>query len=324
MENRLIDRFGRKIDYMRVSVTDRCNLRCMYCTPDNFTLLKRDEILTLEETSRIIRVASECGIIKVRITGGEPLIRRNLIHLIQMVNDTPDVKDISITTNGTLLPEFAEQLFASGIKRVNISLDTLKRERFREITKSDKLNDVLLGIETVLRIGFSPIKINVVVIKGVNEDEILDFARLTKEKPLYIRFIEHMPISKNHSYFSLESIKNRLEGLGDLTTVSSVDGNGPAVYMKYKDAKGAIGIIAPMSKGFCDDCNRLRLTADGRLFLCLMDEKNIDLKKIIRSGGTDEEIKSLIKDAVRTKPLSPINSKVIGGNQSKSMASIGG
>lgn len=319
----MVDKFGRRIDYLRVSVTDRCNLRCIYCKLDDFTLLEREEILTLEETAHIIKLASELSIRKVRITGGEPLIRKNILHLIQMIGNISSINDIAITTNGTLLPEFAKELFTAGIKRVNISLDTLKRERFKEITKQDKLNNVLDGIETVLRLGFEPVKINVVVIKGLNEDEILDFAELTKRKPLVVRFIEHMPIKEPHSYFSLGCIKEKLMTIGELTPVSTLKGNGPAFYMKYKNAKGAIGIIAPMSEGFCNDCNRLRLTADGRLFPCLMSEKFVDLKGALRSGGTDREIKHLIKDTILLKPLSPIDSngrKII----KKPMASIGG
>ncbi|TES90127.1 MAG: GTP 3',8-cyclase MoaA [Candidatus Cloacimonadota bacterium] len=321
--NELIDRYGRRIDYLRVSVTDRCNLKCIYCKTEDFELLRREDILTLEETARIVKLASEMGIRNIRITGGEPLIRRNLAHLVQMINDLKNIEDISLTTNGILLNEFAESLFNTGVKRVNISLDTLKRDRFKKITKSDRLGDVLHGIETVLRIGFSPVKINVVVIKGINEDEILDFARLTKEKPISVRFIEHMPLSEPHSYFPLDSIRKELMKLGELFPASNVKGCGPAVYMRYKKAKGTIGIIMPMSEEFCDNCNRLRLSADGRLFPCLMGERFIDLKGRLRSGGNDKEIKQLIKDAVLTKFLSPVDSK---GNKmiKKSMASIGG
>ena len=323
MKSEIIDRFGRRIDYLRVSVTDRCNLKCIYCNLDDFTLLERKEILTLEETARIIKLASELGISKIRITGGEPLIRKNLIHLIKMIGNISSINDISITTNGILLSEFAKELFTAGIKRVNISLDTLKRDRFKEITKQDKLNNVLDGIETVLRLGFEPVKINVVVIKGLNEDEILDFAELTKRKPIVVRFIEHMPIKEPHSYFSLRDIKKELMTIGELITVSTLKGNGPAYYMKYKNAKGVIGIIAPMSKGFCDNCNRLRLTADGRLFLCLMSDTFVNLKGKMRNGGTNKEIKTLIKDAVQKKQLSPTESegkKIIW----EPMASIGG
>lgn len=321
--NGFVDRFGRKIDYLRVSVIDRCNLRCVYCETDEYSHVPRKEILSLEEISRIIRCASECGITKVRITGGEPLIRRNLIYLISMINGMETIEDISITTNGTLLRENGQTLFTAGVKRVNISLDTLKRERFKEITRRDRLHDVLSGIDTALSVGFSPVKINVVVVKGLNEDEILDFAKLTKEKPITVRFIEHMPIQKSHSYFPLKDIQNKLSELGEVEVQNSIVGNGPALYMKYQSAPGSIGIITPMSKGFCDDCNRLRLTAEGRLFTCLMSNESFDVKKVVRGGGSDRDIKEVFEKAVNKKPASPDESngdRVIR----KPMASIGG
>ncbi len=321
--NRLIDRFNRTIDYLRVSVTDRCNLRCTYCSTDDFPLLEREEILTLEELARVVRCASEFGIKKVRITGGEPLIRKNIVHFIQMLHSIDSIEDLSITTNGTLLQDYAGLLFKAGIKRLNISLDTLKRERFVEITGRDKLNDVLRGIDVALETGFSPVKLNVVVIQGSNEDEILDFAELTREKPLTVRFIEHMPIHKRHAFFSLKDVQRKLEKYGKLIAVTDIKGAGPAHYMKYEDAPGRIGIIAPMSEGFCERCNRLRLTADGHLYVCLMNEISTDIKKVLRSGGTDDELKRFIRDTVQKKPFSPAETnggKVVG----KPMASIGG
>jgi len=321
--NELIDRFERKIDYLRVSVTDRCNLRCTYCTPEEFKPLRREEILTLEETAKIVELASDLGISKVRITGGEPLLRRNLVHLVLMLNNIGAIDDISMTTNGILLKQFAKLLFDSGVKRINVSLDTLKKETYKKITKFDRLDDVLTGIEEALKVGFSPVKLNIVVMKGINDSEILDFAKLTKEKPLSVRFIEHMPLLKPHSYFSLINIRDKLMKLGELIPVSDIKGNGPAVYVKYKDALGSIGIIAPMSKGFCNNCNRLRLTADGRLFPCLMGEEFVDLKDALRKGADEEQMKHIIERAVLLKELSPDNSKgykKIG----KPMASIGG
>jgi cyclic pyranopterin phosphate synthase len=319
----LIDRFGRTIDYLRVSVIDRCNLRCIYCKTEEYTQVPRKEILSLEEIFRIVRCASECGISKVRITGGEPLIRKNLVYLISMVNTLDTIEDISLTTNGTLLEKYGEVLFSSGVRRVNISLDTLKRERFKRITGTDRLDDVLKGIETALTVGFSPVKINVVVVKDLNEDEIRDFAKLTLERPITVRFIEHMPVHTSHVYFSLKNIHKILTELGEIKTQNTIVGNGPAVYVKYRGSPGSIGIITPMSNGFCEGCNRLRLTAEGRLYTCLMSDKFFDVKKVIRLGGSDQEIKSVFKKAVREKPASPDESngeKVIR----KPMASIGG
>jgi cyclic pyranopterin phosphate synthase len=321
----LVDTHRRKIDYLRISITDRCNLNCSYCKTEDFKLLERDEILTLEESARIVKVASSLGVSKVRITGGEPLIRRNIIHFIRMVRDIPGIDEISLTTNGTLLAGFADELVDAGIKRINISLDTLKRERFKKITSKDKLGEVLEGIEKALDAGFSPVKLNVVVMKGVNDDEILDFGQLTFEHPLSVRFIEHMPIQKSHTYVPVSAVMKGLSELGALIPLPACDviGNGPAHYVKYEDAKGTIGFISPLSHSFCDRCNRLRITVDGRLFPCLMSGTSYDVKQIIRSKGSDEDIAQLILQVVREKapgPVSDDESKKIG----KPMASIGG
>lgn len=323
MNNVLSDKHGRTVDYLRVSVTDRCNLSCCYCKTEEFKLLAREEILSLEESARIVDIASGIGVHHIRVTGGEPLIRRNIVHFTEMVRALPAIDDISITTNGTVLERFAQQLFEAGVKRINISLDTLKRDRFARITKRDRLADVLRGIDSALETGFSPVKLNVVVIEDVNDDEILDFARLTLEKPLSVRFIEHMPIDRSHSYVSQAAITARLKTMGALIPVSGVEGNGPARYVKYEDAKGTLGIIAPMSHPFCSGCNRLRLTVDGRLLPCLMSNRSYDVKGMIRDRASDEEVAELIMRAVREKPLAPVSDdgeKNIG----KPMASIGG
>lgn len=323
MKQAMIDGHKRAVDYLRVSVTDRCNLNCTYCKTPDFRLLKRDEILSLEESVRIVRIAASLGISKVRITGGEPLIRKNIIHFIEMVRDLPDIDELSLTTNGTLLAQFSGTLRDAGVKRVNISLDTLKRERFKQITSQDKLDEVLHGIEVALATGFSSVKLNVVVIKDMNDDEILDFARLTFDQPLSVRFIEHMPIRKSHSYVSLGEIENTLRELGTPIPTSSVPGAGPARYVRYEGAKGTIGIIAPMSRAFCDRCNRLRLTVDGRLLPCLMGMESYDVKLLIRNGASDEEIEELIVRVVKEKPLAPASAN--GAKRiRKPMASIGG
>lgn len=303
----LKDYFRRTIDYLRISVTDRCNLRCIYCMPpDGIIPIEHKEILSFEEIVRIVKISVNHGVTKIRITGGEPLVRKNIIHLIRLLNNIEGIKDLSLTTNGILLERYAKELVDSGLKRVNISLDSLRPERFREITRGGEISYVLNGIKSAEKAGLTPIKINVVPIHGINDDEIEDFARMTMEYPYQIRFIEFMPFGthgmwKPEKFISSEEIRCIVERAGQLTPVVQKK-SGPARYFKFDDAVGVIGFISPLSNHFCAECNRLRLTADGKLRPCLFSETEIDLIPALRSNASDEEIDRLIKLSIDVKP----------------------
>jgi cyclic pyranopterin phosphate synthase len=301
----LSDSFQRPIDYLRISVTDRCNLRCIYCMPaEGISLLRHDDILSYEEIYQVATAAAELGINKVRITGGEPLVRIGLSRLVQMLAQIDTIDDIALTTNGTLLAQYAAELKAAGLRRVNISLDTLKADKFKQITRGGDLDDVLAGIEAAGAAGLNPIKINVVVMANINDDELLDFARKTVEDGWHVRFIEHMPFNREMaatSFISVNELKERLAVLGELEPCT-FKGNGPAKYYRLPQANGTIGFITPISDHFCFRCNRLRLTADGKLRPCLLSEQEIDLRQPLRNGIDSEELKKLIKKAVDSKP----------------------
>lgn len=301
----LSDSFQRPIDYLRISVTDRCNLRCVYCMPtEGINLLAHEDVLSYEEIYRVATAAAELGIKKVRITGGEPLVRIGLSSLIGMMAQIEAIDDIALTTNGILLARYADELKAAGLRRVNISLDTLKPEKFRLITRGGDLDYVLEGIEAAGTAGLNPIKINVVVMAGSNDDELIDFARKTIDEGWHVRFIEHMPFNSEmagSSFVSVNEIRERLASLGELEPCT-FKGNGPAKYYRLPQAKGTIGFITPISEHFCFHCNRLRLTADGRLRPCLLSEQEIDLRQPLRQGISTEELKKLIKRAVDSKP----------------------
>ena len=305
----LYDSFQRPINYLRISVTDRCNLRCVYCMPaEGVREMSHRDILSYEEIYTVVRAASELGINKVRLTGGEPLVRLGMPKLVAMLGQIEAVDDISLTTNGTLLGRYAAELKRAGLKRVNISLDTLKPERFRAITRGHcDLDDVLAGIEAARSAGLSPVKINVVVMAGINDDEVLDFAGKTISEGWHVRFIEFMPIagvgSAALNYVPVENIKRELEELGELAPCFPHVGNGPARYFRFPDSQGSIGYISPVSEHFCFNCNRLRLTADGKLRSCLLSDEEIDLKQPLRRGITSTELGDLIKQAVARKPL---------------------
>lgn len=309
------DNFQREINYLRVSVTDRCNLRCLYCMPpEGVKNIPHQEILRFEEIVRLIQAAVFVGIRKVRLTGGEPLVRRNLPDLIQALNSFPEINDLSLTTNGTLFADQARELKEAGLKRVNISLDTLKPERYRYITRGGKLNDVFEGIKIALALDLKPVKINTVVIKGFNEDEICDLARVTLQDPLHLRFIELMPVGlSNHwapqSYLSAEKIKMEIEARfgplrreDGLSDIPGLFGGGPAKYYRLAGAKGTIGFIAAQSSHFCASCNRLRLSATGALRPCLYNKTEVDLKEPLRKGATLEELTKLFIHAIQHKP----------------------
>jgi cyclic pyranopterin phosphate synthase len=305
----LFDSFQRPINYLRISVTDRCNLRCIYCMPDGgVSLMPHDEILSYEEIYTIVQAAAQLGINKVRITGGEPLVRLGLPQLIGMLAQIDAIDDISLTTNGTLLTRYAAELKSAGLHRVNISLDTLRQERFKFITRSgNNLDDVLEGIESTKSVGLNPVKINMVVMAGINDDELLDFAAKTVDDGWHVRFIEFMPVTgediANHQLVPVSDMRKRLELLGELEPCLPSVGNGPAKYFRFPHATGTVGFITPISEHFCFQCNRLRLTADGKLRPCLLSEDEIDLKQPLRSNISLVGLKRLIKETVARKPL---------------------
>jgi len=301
----LSDSFQRPINYLRISVTDRCNLRCIYCMPpEGISVSPRSEILSYEEIQSVAQAAAGLGINKVRLTGGEPLVRSELTRLVYMLCQIDGIDDISLTTNGVLLKQHAAALRQAGLRRVNVSLDTLKRERFEHITRSDKLEDVLAGIETANEAGLEPVKINMVVMRGINDDEVLDFARLTRDHSWHVRFIELMPFGQasNLRFVPVTEIEQTLLSLDSLEPCSISQGSGPAKYSRFPAASGTVGFISPLSEHFCFNCNRLRLTADGKLRPCLLSDEEIDLKKPLRDGASAEEVSQLIRQAAASKP----------------------
>jgi len=322
----LLDTFKRKINYL----TDRCNLRCTYCMPEaGVPLIPHEEILTYEELLRMVNVFAEEGISKVRLTGGEPLIRKGIVRFISTLAGIKGIKDLSLTTNGVLLKEFAHDLHVAGLKRVNISLDSLIRERFFRITRRDHFDLVWAGVEEALRVGLSPVKLNMVAIRGVNDDEIESFARLTLQLPISIRFIEYMPLGNGAEWdkgdlLSIDQIKSRLEKMGKLIPIPSDPWDGPAKRFQLDGAIGEIGFIGAVSDHFCESCNRLRLTPDGKIRTCLFSDHEIDVKEILRNGGTDQELKSRLRTALQLKPeRHPMNHPQFKKCQ-RNMSAIGG
>ncbi len=303
----LKDAFHRTIDYIRISVTDRCNLRCVYCMPSGgIKFLDHSDILQYEEIVRVLRGAVQTGLRKVRITGGEPLVRKNITNLIRMIKSIDGIHQLSLTTNGVLLERCAEELADAGLNRVNVSLDSLKPERYTEITRGGDLEAVIRGIEAAERAGLTPIKINMVPIRGMNGDEIGEFAKMTMNAPYQVRFIEFMPFVtedmwNRDKFVSMEEIQTSVEKIGSLVPVE-MKRSGPARYFRFEGAVGVVGFISPISNHFCSECNRLRLTADGKLRPCLFSETEIDLKPTLRSDGSDEEIRRLIELSITIKP----------------------
>ena len=309
----LVDQYERIISYLRISLTDRCNLRCAYCLAGEeqerqLIKLARNEILTYEELLRMVRIAVAMGISKIRLTGGEPLVRRDIISFVNRLVAIEGLEDIRMTTNGVLLGYFARELLAAGVKKINISLDTLKPGRFAEITGSDCFAQVWESIETVLALDFSSVKLNMVVMRKVNDDEILDFARLSMEKKLQVRFIEFMPIGvstrwNRDTYMGSDEIMARLSSLGELLPVARELSDGPARVFKLGEGSiGSLGLISPISHHFCDRCNRLRLTSEGRLRSCLLNDEEVDIRKVLRGGCSDNDIAETLLTAVYNKP----------------------
>ena len=303
---RLTDGCDRRLNYFRISVTDRCNLQCSYCMPDDrIQKLSHEDILTYEEILRVVDVSTRLGIDKVRITGGEPLVRKGVVQFLEKLCAMPSLSDVSLTTNGLLLSTHLDALWDAGVRRINVSLDTLASKKYRAITGVDGFQQVWDGLMNALEIGFSPIKINVVAMMGVNDDEIAHLAALTREYPFHVRFIEYMPIgnsSLNREHQLLvPQIRERIEQSGALEPVAAERRDGPAVRYRYRAAPGEIGFISSISNHFCSTCNRLRLTASGRLRPCLLSDKEIDLHHLLRGGCTDTDIREAIFEAISLK-----------------------
>jgi cyclic pyranopterin phosphate synthase len=330
--DRNIDPYSRRITYLRVSVTDRCNLRCFYCTPwRDFTLLEHDQILSYEEILAIVRAGAAIGIKKVRLTGGEPLLRRGLCGLIERIAGLPEISDLSLTTNGVLLAGMAQDLAKAGLKRINVSLDSLDPGSYLSITGGDRLTDVQKGLDAAEQCGFDPIKINVVAMAGVNEKEIEDFARLAFERPFAVRFIEYMTVGQNRAtgrdlFLPSDIIMQKIERVfGPLSPVDRQGPlSGPAMRFKISGARGEIGIIEAASGSFCPACNRMRLTADGRLRPCLFSDHELDARVVLRRGATQAELEELFEDAISRKPRGRSFPKKNGAGFMRPMGTIGG
>ena len=297
-----------KINYLRLSVTDRCNLRCIYCMPEEgVDFLPHKEILRYEEMFRIIQIAMDCGIRKVRLTGGEPLARKGFIPFVKELSHLSGLEEITLTTNGVLLKASAASLKEAGIHRINISLDSLDPGVFARITGKDQYHQVWEGIEEAERLGFDPIKINVVVMKGFNDGEILDFARLTLRKPYHVRFIEFMPVGKQNGwtvdrFIPLKEIQAQIGALGTLYPVASNPLDGPAARFRLAGSQGELGFIGAVSQHFCHNCNRLRLTADGHLKGCLFSREELDIKTPLRNGNGPDTLREMIHQVIENKP----------------------
>lgn len=301
----LIDGFGRKIDYLRVSVTDRCNFRCVYCMPaDGVAFVPREELLTFDELERIVRVFVRMGIEKVRITGGEPTVRKDIVELVRRIGKLP-LKSFALTTNGYLLHDLAASFREAGLHRVNISLDTLRRNRFSEMARFDGFEQTWQAIERSYELGFSPVKINMVVMRGINDDEIFDFVELARSRPIHVRFIEYMPSSSefgntfdDHRIIKTDELKRIVSERYELTPIVETVKTGPAKLFGISGFEGKVGFIDPYAEHFCSACNRVRLTSLGKLKWCLFSNEGLDLRGFLRSGRTDEELEEWIRERI--------------------------
>ena len=302
----MVDGFGRRVEYLRISVTDKCNLRCVYCMPEEgLPWLRRAEILTYEEITQVVRVMARMGLRRLRLTGGEPLVRKDLPRLVDLLAAVPGIEDIALSTNAVLLAPVARRLRDAGVSRVNISLDSLRPERADAIARRPgTLARVLEGLDAAHAVGFDPIKINVVLMRGENDDEVAEFAELSRTRPLHVRFIEVMPTESNlelsaAGFLSCDEALARVREVDALEPVQGPPGNGPATYFSFPGAQGTIGVITPMSHNFCDRCNRMRLTADGQLRPCLFGTIQTPLRDALRRG---EALEPLIDETLRIKP----------------------
>jgi len=330
LPEQLTDTFGRQLNYLRLSVTDRCNLRCRYCMPEaGVSAMGHGDILSYEELLRLSRVACGLGVRKIRITGGEPLVRRGIVEFIARLAELTPRPEIALTTNGTRLAELAAPLRQAGLGRINVSLDTLRPERFAAITRRSGLEQVLAGLEQAEKVGLGPVKINMVPIAGVNADEIVAFARLTLERPWYVRFIEFMPVSGDLDYrpeqrVTIDQILQQLGSVAPLQEEPRRGPAGPARLFRYPGAPGGLGVIPAVTSHFCSECNRLRVTADGRIRPCLFSETEIDLKVALRSGIDDRQLAGLFLEAAGAKPERHYLDADPNGTGLRRMQEIGG
>ncbi len=323
----LIDRYKRIINYLRVSITDHCNLRCIYCVPyGGAPKMPYGEILSYEEILRIIKIGIRLGISKVRITGGEPLVRKGVYEFLDRLMSLDGLSDVSLTTNGILLQKNLDRIKNAGIKRINVSLDTLCRDKFKKITGHDKFHQVWKGINMALQKGFYPVKLNVVALPGINEDELQDFANLTFTHPFHIRFIEYMPLETEllniKKQLLYPEIKARISKAAEIIPKINGVNDGPAMRYKYKGAEGEIGFISPISNHFCSACNRLRLTAAGQLRSCLLSDRQVDIKTALRSGAPDKILEDIFLKAVAFKTFE--HNLTDGNGIKEHMQAIGG
>ncbi|WP_086481932.1 GTP 3',8-cyclase MoaA [Oceanospirillum sanctuarii] len=307
-QEKLVDGFGRQVTYVRMSVTDRCDFRCVYCMGEEMTFLPREKVLTLEEMSLVAEAFAQLGVNKIRLTGGEPLVRRNVMELIEHIGDLPQITDFAMTSNGSQLGRMAEDLKAAGLKRLNISLDSLDVERFRQLTRKGDLTQVIAGIDAAVAVGFKGIKLNAVILKGRNDDEILDLLEFAIERGIDISYIEEMPLGeiseheREETYCSSDEVREVIAQRYELVpTTEKTD--GPSRYFRIPGLKTKVGFISPHSHNFCGTCNRVRVTAEGRLLLCLGNEHSVDLRAIIRANpGEIEPVKQAIRESMSIKP----------------------
>jgi cyclic pyranopterin phosphate synthase len=308
LPDRLVDRFGRHVDYVRISITDRCDFRCVYCMSEDMSFLPRSQVLTLEEIAELGRAFVELGVRKIRITGGEPLVRRNALWLFRQLGQLDGLKELVLTTNGSQLTRQATALREAGVKRINISLDSLRPERFERITRTGRLDQVLAGIDAAVEAGFERIKLNSVILKGRNEDEVPDLVRFAVDRGIDISFIEEMPLGvigdhdRAEVFYSSDEVRRDLEAHYELVPTTETTG-GPSRYFRVTGADTRVGFISPHSHNFCENCNRVRLTVEGRLLLCLGQEHSMDLKRVIRANPGDRDtLKRAIVQAMAIKP----------------------
>jgi GTP 3',8-cyclase len=326
----LVDSFGRVSDYLRLSVTDRCNLRCRYCMPaEGLPWVPREQVLNFEEMVRFVRIAITLGVSRVRITGGEPLLRRDLPTLVEELSGLDGLEDLSLTTNGILLSEQAHALYRAGLRRINISLDSLRPEVFAKIARRNLLDRVTAGIDAAAAAGFRPIKLNMVVVRGLNEDELEDFALLTRRAPFHVRFLEYMPLDGYGNWdrgkiVAGEEIVRRLQALGSLEPVASKDPSEVALRFRFADAPGEIGLILPVTRPFCASCSRIRLTAEGSIKNCLFGQEEWNVRDLLRSGASDDDIRTVIRLAVARKKASFGGLDLDNERSARSMSQIGG
>jgi cyclic pyranopterin phosphate synthase len=305
--DRLIDSFGRVHNNLRISVTDRCNIRCVYCMPEAVTFLPRQSLLSFEEIERFVRIATTLGIDKIRLTGGEPLVRRGLPELVRKLVSIPGIRDVGMTTNGILLAPQAEALWSAGLRRINVSLDTMNPQRFEELTRRTGFEQVIEGILAAKAAGFDPVKINAVALRGITEDEVVPLAQFARSHRLELRFIEYMPLDAGDRWergkvlFAAEILEILAAGIGPLAPAPDQDSRAPAADYDFLDGGGRIGLIASVSRPFCLSCNRLRLTAEGKLRNCLFALEETDIRAQLRGGAPDQEIAAAVRSSVTAK-----------------------